>query len=53
MSKMVTIELEEWEKIVKKLQECLKANRALNKQIEEYNAYAETYNKKADEHESQ
>jgi len=38
MMKMVKVKFDAWKRIIKKLRECMRANRALNKQIREYNA---------------
>lgn len=35
--KMVKVKFTVWAKLIKKLKECMRANKALNKQIEEYN----------------
>ena len=40
---MVRLKLSVWKRIVKKLKECMRANRALNKQIREYEALRKSY----------
>jgi len=35
--KMVKVKFEAWKNMILKLKECMRANRALNKQIREYN----------------
>lgn len=35
--KMVKVKFDVWKKLILKLKECMRANRALNKQIKEYN----------------
>jgi len=35
--KMVKLKLDLWVKLIKKYKECMRANKALNKQIKEYN----------------
>lgn len=35
--KMVKVKFSAWKKLILKLKECMRANRALNKQIREYN----------------
>jgi len=37
MKRVVEVSAEEFEKLVNKLKECLKANKILNEQIREYN----------------
>ena len=41
--KMVKLKLSVWQRMVKKLKECFRANRALNKQIREYEALRKSY----------
>ena len=44
--KIVEVTFDEWNDLVKKLQECMVANKALNKQIKEYNELAKKHNEK-------
>lgn len=36
--KMIKVKFSVWAKLIKKLKECMRANKALNEQIEEFNA---------------
>ena len=43
-TKKVLLSMKEWKRLTSKLQECLRANKALNAQIEKYNKFAEKHN---------
>ena len=44
--KIVELKLEEWQRMVRKLKKCIRANRILNQEIEEYNKVAKKHNEK-------